>query len=517
MFIKKLTQQVVHTYDNPVVQTKAGKLRGLIVEGTYVFRGITYATAKRFHMPEPVAPWEGIRDACTFGYNCPTLHKNTIHQDYAGRIQYNPASEDCLALNVWTQSIDPSAKKPVLFWIHGGGFRGGSSVDYGSEGEEMSKFGDVVVVSLNHRLNVLGYLDLSDYGEEYKYSGNAGQADIVEALKWVRDNIAAFGGDPNNVTVFGQSGGGSKIATLLQMPAADGLFHKAIMMSGVFYRKPEPPLDKRPTRRLGELVLHHAGISAENVKELETIPYEDLAQAANKAVAQLAEETGEMIDWGPLPDGEYYVGYPFDVGFRPETAHIPLMIGSVICEYPKKVEDERAAGNRHSWSEELKLELIQSRFGEDADRLIEAFRKAYPDRDIVDLLFVDAFVRINSARFARERAEQSSGKVYNYLYCLERPYNEGTLPTHSTDIVYAFHNAPYFEPIYIPGVSEKMQDIMCGTFINFARSGNPNGEGIPAWEAVTPENDATMLFDLESKCVFGHDRELVNLLPHKDL
>ena len=517
MFIKKLTQQVIYTYDIPVVETKAGKLRGTITEGTYIFRAIPYATAKRFHMPEPAAPWEGIRDACNYGYVCPVLHKSGVSQHFAGRPQYYPQSEDCLSLNVWTQSIDPSAKRPVLFWIHGGGFRAGSSVDYGCDGEEMSKFGDVVVVSLNHRLNVLGYLDLSAYGEEYKHSGNLGQADIVEALKWVQDNITAFGGDPDNVTVFGQSGGGSKITTLMQMPAADGLFHKAIMMSGVFYRESDPPADKRATRRMAEMILRNAGISGENVKALETIPFEELAEAANKAVTQLAEETGERIDWEPVPDGEYYMGYPFDVGFRPETARIPLMIGSVICEYPKRIEDARAVGCRHGWSEELKLDLIRGRFGDNADHLLKAFRTAYPGRDIADLLFVDGFVRAGSVRYAKERAEQCEGKVFNYLYCLEMPFNDGTLPGHSTDIGYAFHNAQYLEHLYIPGVSERMQDMICGAFINFARTGDPNGEGIPAWEAVTPENGATMLFDVESKCLYGHDRELVEILPHKDI
>ena len=517
MFIKKLTRQVIYTYDTPVVETKAGKLRGTITEGTYIFRGITYAAAKRFHMPEPAAPWEGIRDACNYGYVCPVLRRSGVSQQFGSRPQYYPESEDCLSLNVWTQSIDPEAKRPVLIWIHGGGFRAGSSVDYGCDGEEMSKFGDVVVVSLNHRLNVLGYLDLSAYGEEYRHSGNLGQADIVEALKWVRDNIAAFGGDPDNVTVFGQSGGGSKITTLMQMPAADGLFHKAIMMSGVFYRDFEPPADKRATRRMAEMILRNTGISGENVKALETIPFEELAEAANKAVTQLAQESGERIDWEPLPDGEYYVGYPFDVGFRPETAHIPLMIGSVICEYPKQIEDARAAGSRHGWSGELKLELIRSRFGDEAEQLLRAFRAAYPGRDIADLLFVDGFVRAGSVRYARERAEQCDGKVFNYLYCLEMPFNGGTLPGHSTDIGYAFHNAQYLENLYIPGVSERMQDVICGAFINFARTGDPNGENIPDWEAVTPENGATMLFDAESKCLCGHDRELIELLPHKDI
>lgn len=516
MFIKKLTQQVVHTYDKPIVETKAGKLRGLIAEGTYIFRGVTYAAARRFHMPEPVAPWEGVRDAVVYGYVCPELSRGGIGGDYVVRHVFYPQDEDCLSLNIWTQSLDPSAKKPVLFWLHGGGYTSGSSIEhYAYDGEEMSRFGDVVVVTVNHRLNVLGYLNLSDYGEEYRYSGNAGQADIVAALQWVRDNIAGFGGDPNNVTIFGQSGGGGKVTTLMQMPAADGLYHRAVIMSGVFRKEKKPDAvaaEVRTSKRLAALVLEHAGISPENVRRLEEIPYHDLAAAANKATEQLSRELGERVGWGPVADGEYYVGYPFDVGFRPETADIPLMVGSVLSEFSTGFSDERAVGSKYGWSEALKTELIRERAGEAGDKLIEAFQKAYPGRCTADLLYMDSRVRDASAEYARLRAEKCTGRVYNYLYCLEMPFNEGTIPCHNADIPYVFHNAQYLEAFYIPDVSERVQDIVCGSFIHFARTGDPNGQGVPAWEPVSAENGAAMLFDRESQCLCGHDRKLIALL-----
>ena len=507
MFIKKLTKQVVHTYDKPIVQTKAGKLRGLIAEDTYIFRGIQYATAKRFHMPEPVEPWEGVKNASVYGYVCPELSRGNVGGDYVVRHVFYPQDEDCLSLNIWTQSLDENAKKPVLFWLHGGGYSAGSSIEhYAYDGEEMSKFGDVVVVTINHRLNVLGYLDLSAYGEEYKYSGNLGQADIVAALQWVKENIAAFGGDPDNVTIFGQSGGGGKVTTLMQMPAADGLYHRAIVMSGVFRKTSTGKEEAAAAKKLAAKVLEYAGIAPDEVQKLEEISYHDLAEAAVKASAEVS------AGWSPVPDGEYYVGYPFEVGFRKETAHIPLMVGSVISEFGG-FSDPRAVGSKHDWSEELKLELIRGRLGDNAEKAIELFKKAYPHKNTADLLQIDGMVRGASAAYAKLRAETCSGKVFNYLYCLEMAFNEGTIPCHNADIPYVFHNAEYLEAFYIPGVSEKVQDIVCGTYVNFARNGDPNGEGIPVWEPVVGDNGATMLYDVESKCVCGHDKELVDLLP----
>ncbi len=517
MFIKKLTKQVIHTFDHPVVETKAGKLRGLIAEDTYIFRGVKYATAKRYHMPQPVEPWEGIRNANVYDYVCPELGRGWFGGDYVVRHVFYPQDEACLSLNIWTQCIDPKAKKPVLFWLHGGGFESGSGIEhYAYDGEEMSKFGDVVVVTVNHRLNVLGYLDLSAYGEKYAHSGNLGQADIVAALKWVRDNIAAFGGDPENVTIFGQSGGGGKVMTLMQMPSADGLYHRAIVMSGVMGGRKvadSPTNLDRSSWQLAALVLKYAGIAESEVEKIETIPYHELAEATNQARAELAEKEGRRVGFSPVADGEYYVCSPFDVGFRKETSHIPLMVGSVITEFSAPLDDPRAVGSKYHWPSELIQELLQNKYGDAAQALTDAFRAAYPGKCDADLLFVDSRVRKASMEFAQLHALNGLNNTYNYLYCLELPFNEGTIPAHNCDIPYFFHNAQYLEAFYIPGVSEKVQDMMCGAFVNFARSGNPNGVGIPEWTAVSQDNHATMLFDQESRCAMGHDRQLMELMP----
>lgn len=521
MFLRRLTQQVIHTYDKPIVETKSGLVRGLISEGTYIFRGIPYAAAKRFHMPEPVKPWDGVRNAAVYGYVCPELKNCDVTGDYVVRHMFYPADENCLSLNIWTQDINPDAKKPVLFWLHGGGFTEGSGINhYAYDGEEMSKFGDVVVVSINHRLNVLGYLDLSAYGKKYKYSGNLGQADIVAALEWVRDNIANFGGDPNNVTIFGQSGGGGKVTTLMQMPAADGLYHCAIIMSGVMGKKRsemKPGIkdddQKRLSRKLASLVLKYADISPNNVEEIETIPYYKLAEATNEAIEELSKESSIGLGFAPVPDGEYYVGSPFKVGFRPETRNIPLMVGSVISEFTYRVDDERAVGSRKNWDEELKIDLIDKKFGDSTNAVIREFRAAYPGRDLSDILFLDGMVRRASIDFVRLRAETANAKTYNYLHCLEMAYNDGALPSHNCDIPYAFHNAYFLEAFYIPGITEKVQNIMCGAFVNFARTGDPNGPGIPEWEHVTPDCVSTMIFDVESKCVKDHDAGLLQYIP----
>ena len=208
---------------DPVVETKAGKVRGFRLNTTYAFHGINYAEAVRFQMPQPVKPWKGIKNALAYGYVCPLLKQDEPNMEVLVPHRYWPQDEHCQNLNVWTQSLDPGAKKPVMVWLHGGGFSAGSAIEHVAyEGDHLSEFGDVVVVSVNHRLNILGYLDLSPFGEKYKNSANAGNADMVAALQWVHDNIAAFGGDPENVTIFGQSGGGMKVATLMNTPAADG-------------------------------------------------------------------------------------------------------------------------------------------------------------------------------------------------------------------------------------------------------------------------------------------------------
>ena len=293
-------------YDSlPVVETKAGKLRGYQWEGTYIFKGIRYARAKRFQLPEEAEPWEGVREAASYGFVCPMLTRDNPQGELLVPHRYWPQDEDCLSLNIWSQSLDRSAKKPVLFWIHGGAFSMGSSIEQKAyNGENMSKYGDVVVVTVNHRLNILGYFDMSPYGEKYAGSANAGQADLVAALLWVRDNIEAFGGDPGNVTIFGQSGGGMKVSGLMQTPEADGLFHKGMIMSGVAGDiLPYSTGDSRPLIRA---MLEELGLTEDEAGRLETIPYHDLAAAYNR-VSPAVAGAGGYIGCTPKPD-DFYKG-----------------------------------------------------------------------------------------------------------------------------------------------------------------------------------------------------------------
>ncbi|MBR3544476.1 MAG: carboxylesterase family protein, partial [Oscillospiraceae bacterium] len=217
------------------VMTAEGLLKGFFLDDVYTFHGIKYADAERFQMPTAPQPWEGVKDATNYGYICPVSGEPMPTGEILIPHRFWPANEHCQYLNIWSPTLDGGAKKPVMVWLHGGGFANGSSIEQVAyEGDALAKWGDVVVVTLNHRLNILGYLDMSSFGEKYRNSVNAGMADIVEALRWIRRNIAAFGGDPTNVTLFGQSGGGGKISALLQIPEAAGLFHKAVLMSGIF-------------------------------------------------------------------------------------------------------------------------------------------------------------------------------------------------------------------------------------------------------------------------------------------
>ena len=228
-----MSYQFSYDPQTAVVETTQGKIRGYEYRNLSVFKGVPYAQAKRFHAPEPVEPWEGVLDTTSFGYVCPLLDMPKPNGELLVPHRYWIMNENCQNLNIWTPGCDDKAR-PVMVWLHGGGFAAGSAIEHiAYEGENMAIHGDVVVVTINHRLNVLGFCDLSAFGEEYANSGNAGMDDIIAALQWIHDNIAKFGGDPANVTLFGQSGGGAKITTLLQMPAADGLFAKGINMSGV--------------------------------------------------------------------------------------------------------------------------------------------------------------------------------------------------------------------------------------------------------------------------------------------
>lgn len=345
-----MAKEFICTKTEPVVQTKAGKVRGFILDGTYTFHGIRYATAKRFQMPQEVEPWEGVKDALSYGYVCPMLNDPIPNGEVMVPHRYWPTSEDCLFLNVWTRSVDPAAKKPVMVWLHGGGFSDGSSIEQAAyDGDNLCKFGDVVVVTINHRLNVLGYLDVSSISPDYYNSANAGTEDMVAALRWVRDNIAAFGGDPDNVTLFGQSGGGAKIWTLMQTPSAYGLFHKGVVQSGVFDMI---AVKKSDGRAITRALLEELGIPEAEGKKLAEVPYRELAEAYKKVSPALAEQ-GEYVGLSPLQN-DYMLGDPRLVGFSDFAKTVPVMVGTVLGEFAFGP----AIPNREALSEEEKTSMI---------------------------------------------------------------------------------------------------------------------------------------------------------------
>ena len=372
----------------PIVQTTGGMISGTVQEGTFSYLGIPYARVERFMPPLPVEKWEGVRACDHFG---PQTMQPTNHP-----MREDEMSEQCCVLNVWT--TDTKARKPVMLWLHGGGFDSGTSA--WDPGQQLAKK-DVVVVSVNHRLNILGFLDLSAVSEKYKYSGNVGMLDVVQALKWVRDNIALFGGDPQNVTIFGESGGGGKVGTLMCMPAAKGLFHKAIIMSGTILNVNT----KAMTQELGKAVVKELGISSENIERIKDVPYQELYAAGQRAMAASigTRRPGTPMMWGfgPTPDGETLLQQPFQPGFASISDNVPLMIGTTFNEL------QRLHYKRNLTLDEARTELLPT-FGDETDAYIAAFAKAYPDYTPQDLLSIDWLFRPKTLITADARATKLS-------------------------------------------------------------------------------------------------------------
>lgn len=510
MYMDELRAQVRY----PVIDTPLGKVMGIIKDNVYIFRGIPYATARRFHFPEPVKSWGGVHDATAYGPVCPEIQTTISPGGYLVASYYMPQDENCHYANVWTSSVDTAAKKPVMVWFHGGGWTTGSSVEqYAYDGESLAAFGDVVVVSVNHRLNCLGYMDLSAYGEEYARSGLCGVADLVEALKWVRNNIAAFGGDPDCVTIMGQSGGGSKVFAVMQTPAADGLYHRAIIQSGGVKFAEEGgkyPL-RELSRRMGVAVAEKLGLTKENITEIEKVPYWYLAEAVKAAQEELGAESGNpaaLARWEPSFDNDYSYDNPCKIGFRQETAGIPMLTCSVLGESHVNFH-----GMKDLLDEEGRYTVVKSKYRDRADALIEAFQDAYPDHNIADIGYIDLINRPRLKALSQKRSME--GPVWNAVFTLNFPIRGGYTAWHCAEIPYVFHNATYMQTQYIPGVTERVEDQMAGAWAAFARNGDPNHAGIPYWPQVGDGPINTMIFDEETRLGVDHDAKLYELLMKK--
>lgn len=485
----------------PIVEVEQGLLRGYMDESTYAFLGVPYASVpERFVMPEKAESWEGVRDAQAYGPVCPIPAQTSVGADeMVWPHRYWIQNEDCESLNIWTQNLDSEAKKPVMVFIHGGGFTNGSSIEsYAYEGKNLSEYGDVVIVTLNHRLNALGYLDLSAYGDEYKNSVNLGVADLVAALQWVQDNIESFGGDPDNVTIFGQSGGGRKVMSVLHCPDAEGLVDKAIIESSNMTFN-----TRENSQAVAAQTLANLGLDETQVEELKTVPVDDLIAAATEALSQVGAA------WIPILDNEYLMEDYCDW-----AADVPIMVGSVFTEQTStfKIGD----GRKNEWTdEEIKANLTE-RYGDNADAIAEEFAKVFPSKNVADAYFYAPSYRLLVQNILEQKLENATAPVYNYLFAYEAPVNGGTTAFHCSELIYAFHNVEVPILTRATGGSEntdalKVQDTVANAWLNFAKTGNPSQEGLE-WLPYTPDEPNVMLLDVESTCGVLGDETLTELM-----
>jgi para-nitrobenzyl esterase len=490
---------------NLVVSTTSGEVSGSYNDTVYAFKGIPYAKAERFMPPQDPDAWDGILECTDFG---PVARQ--IVPWYPDSIQNE---RELFSANVWTQGIMDGKKRPVMLWLHGGGFHVGASNDPMTYGEALAKKGDVVFVSVNHRLNILGFLDLSASGEKFAQSANVGMLDIVKALEWIQNNIGNFGGNPSDVTIVGESGGGGKVGTLMCMPAAKGLFHKAIIQSGTLLNT----MTKEKSQALGLAVLENLGLTLNDVEQLDTIPYMDLVKAGNDAIAKISGPrrpgSSTMFGFAPSADGVVLLQQPFSPGFADISYDIPLMMGSTLNEMMPTFY-----GEKDLTTDDAK-ERLAKEYGDKTDQYIELFAKAYPDYTPQDLLSIDKVFRPYTIRTADARAMETNAPLYVYFLAWKSGVDNASKGSfHGLDIPLAF-NTVDLRPDWTGNTEEawKMADKMSSAWINFIKSGNPNVEEmLPFWETYTAENGATMYFDNECRIVHNHDRELMNFIQPID-
>jgi len=502
-----MKHQFLCSTSSPVVQTGYGKLRGFLYDGVYNFWGVRYAVAKRFHMPEEQPAWEGIRDALAYGYVTPLLTNPAPGNELTVPHRYWPEGEDCLNLNIATPTIDPEAKKPVMVWFHGGGFSDGSGIAHiAFEGDNMARNHDVVMICVNHRLNAFGFLDLSMYGEQYKNSCNVGMADLVAALKWTKENIAAFGGDPDNITIFGQSGGGGKVNAIGQIPDADGLYNKAIVMSGVFAKNSVKAYPTADAKELAEEILKQAHIEPNEIEKLEKLNFRLFIMAVNRAIRAFGKK-GMVVNWGPKKN-YWYEGDPMTYGFREHFKEIPTIIGTTLGEFSNfKTEIDKSA-----MTEEQQLAYVREKYKENADTVLDLYKKAYPDKAIVYAGCMDSMVRLGSMQYARLRSTGKHAPVYSYILSAAFELDSGMPAWHNCDIPFVFGNADRIQYCCSTPNSDELSYVMPEAFSRFAHTGDPNFDRIPTWAPADEDHVPTIIFDDKVEVKTDFDRELIEYL-----
>jgi para-nitrobenzyl esterase len=481
---------------SPIVETTAGKIRGTIQDKVSAFRGVPYgastAGSARFMPPEKPRPWTGVKDAVELGHRSPQGASALIPEVAAVDVN-EPAGEDCLVLNVWTPSATSGHKRPVMVWLHGGGFTSGSGGFKIYDGVNLAGKHDVVVVTVNHRLNAFGYLYLADLGgAKYANSTNIGMLDIVAALQWVRDNISNFGGDPGNVTIFGQSGGGAKVSTLLAMPAANGLFHRAVIESGASLRG----IPRDSANKSTEAFLAKVDFKPTQVDELQTLPVDRLT----KTLAGGGPAGAPGLLFGPVVDGKTLLANPFDPTAPEISASVPLLIGTVQTEVTFFAGQQLDPIDESAMRERVKRTFHTS--DADTDKIVAAYKKNDPGISEIDLYLEsasDSFAWTNAITAAERKAALGKAPAYMYYFKWRSPVRDGKLKAmHCMEIPFVFDNPDAGKPMTGSGEDRyALASKISGAWVAFARNGNPSQKGL-AWPAYSTNKRATMILD--DKC-----------------
>jgi para-nitrobenzyl esterase len=516
-------QQLFIGDDIAIASTKYGKVQGFILRDIFNFRGIPYGAStageNRFMPPKEPESWDKVYPAVWWGNTAPQIMDNRYANAFASFVDhwnYDDVSEDCLKLNVWTPSIMDSKRRPVLVWLHGGGYTNGNGIEQdGYDGENLSRKGDIVFVSINHRLGPIGFSDFSGIGgDKYAHSGNVGALDMIAALKWVNENITNFGGDPGNVTIMGQSGGGAKVCVLTAMPEAEGLFHKAVPLSG----STTEAMDQDYSRKVGEYILKEAGLKPSEIDKLQEMPWKEYIMIANKASRKYAEETGMTGfrgGFGPVADGVNIPSGKFYAYAEGLSADVPMLISSTFHEWSMA----RNMPELENISREKAIESLKERagfgggLGDKAGEVYDAYQKAFPGAKPIEIMTLISSNRKGVVETANAKSNQKA-PVYVAWFGWEPPlFNNRMRAFHCLDISFWFYNTDLM--LTHSGGGKRPRELsgkMSDALLQFMRTGDPNCESLPGWSVYTVENGETMIFDDTCEVKNDPDRAARTLL-----